>query len=180
MHEIQDTRLMAAPDEIETPAVPPAAVDMVLSAAAGEADSRISAMIGIAHLRAMTGASLRALRHYESAGLLHPLRTATGARLFTPAQARTAATIVLLRRLDVPVRKIGEILDPARSPDSRARAFKLALEAVSAKLTRRIEDLRTAFAALEAAAQDREPSPANAPGASGDLRDPETCARGAA
>ncbi len=74
-------------------------------------------MIGIARLRAMTGASLRALRHYES--------------------------------LDVPVRKIEEILAPERSPDSRAQALRLAIEVVSAKLTRRLEDLREAIAQLE-------------------------------
>jgi DNA-binding transcriptional MerR regulator len=116
-----------------------------------EHDQKIAAVIGIARLRDMTGASLRALRHYESVGLLSPLRTANGGRLFTPAQADMAAMIVLLRRLDVPVRKIRDILDPERSPDSRARAFKLALEAVSAKLTRRLDDLRDAIAEFEGA-----------------------------
>jgi DNA-binding transcriptional MerR regulator len=129
--------------------------------AAGQPEPKIAAVIGIAHLRDMTGASLRALRHYESAGLLSPLRTANGARLFTPAQARTAAKIVLLRRLDVPVRKIGEILDPERAPDARAQALKLALEVVSAKLTRRLEDLRDAIAQLEGPDADRELSTAN-------------------
>ena len=131
------------------------------ASATGQPEPKIAAVIGIARLRDMTGASLRALRHYESAGLLSPLRTANGARLFTPAQARTAATIVLLRRLDVPVRKIGEILAPDRSPDARAQALKLALEVVSAKLTRRLEDLRDAIAQLEGPDADRKWSTPN-------------------
>lgn len=129
--------------------------------ATGQPEAKIAAVIGIARLRDMTGASLRALRHYESAGLLSPLRTPNGARLFTPAQARTAAMIVLLRRLDVPVRKIAEILDPERSPDARAQALKLALEVVSAKLTRRLEDLRDAIAQLESPDADRQWSTPN-------------------
>ena len=128
---------------------------------AGQPEPKIAAVIGIAHLRDITGASLRALRHYESAGLLSPLRTPNGARLFTPAQARTAAMIVLLRRLDVPVRKIGEVLDPERSPDARAEALRLALEVVSTKLTRRLQDLRDAIAQLEGPDADREWSTAN-------------------
>ncbi len=69
--------------------------------------------------------------------------------------------IVLLRRLDVPVRKIAEILDPERSPDARAQALKLALEVVSAKLTRRLEDLRDAIAQLESPDADRQWSTPN-------------------
>ncbi len=178
MHQIKEARLLTAKDQIGTQAQALGAIDKMFSTAAGEPDSKISAVIGIARLREATGASLRALRHYESAGLLSPLRTASGVRLFTPAQARTAATIVLLRRLDVPVRKIADIVDPARSPDNRARAFKLALETVSAKLTRRLEDLRTAFAALEEADQEGEPSLSSVSGTCGGLGTLETNASG--
>lgn len=50
----------------------------------------------IGELAERTGASVRSLRYYEEQGLLHPSRTSSGYRDFTPADV---CTVLLLREL---------------------------------------------------------------------------------
>ena len=56
--------------------------------------------------------SVKALRHYDAEGLLHPafVDPDTGYRYYDTAQARTAVTISMLRSLDVPIAVIRQVL----------------------------------------------------------------------
>ncbi|WP_034622872.1 MerR family transcriptional regulator [Cellulomonas sp. URHE0023] len=58
------------------------------------------------------GLSLKALRLYDARGLLPPVRVdeATGYRFYSPEQLERAHTIALLRRLDMPLTTIAEVL----------------------------------------------------------------------
>ncbi|ACQ79885.1 transcriptional regulator, MerR family [Beutenbergia cavernae DSM 12333] len=60
-----------------------------------------------------SGLSHKALRLYDANGLLRPARAdpSTGYRYYTRAQTERARAIALLRRLDLPLARIGEILD---------------------------------------------------------------------
>ena len=107
-------------------------------------DPRIAAVIGISRLSKMTGASVRALRHYELVGLLSPLRSEDRGRWYSPDQAAAAQTIVLLRRLDVPIPEIKSILGQATVED-RARAATTVLEARAADLSSRLALVREAL-----------------------------------
>src|SRR5215217_6958985 len=60
----------------------------------------------IRELAARTGATLRALRHYEDIGLLTAGRDARGARCYDADQRRAADLITGLRRLGMPIRDI--------------------------------------------------------------------------
>jgi DNA-binding transcriptional MerR regulator len=112
----------------------------------------VHAVVGIARLAAMTGATLRALRHYEEVGLLRPVRTRSGGRLFTPRQCETAVLIVLLRRCDVPIAEIRDVIDAAGDPAVRLRA---ALEAQAGMLDQRLRAIQEVLASTEANAGDR-------------------------
>ena len=60
----------------------------------------------------MARLSAKQLRSYDAAGLLTPARTDadTGYRYYHPGQLRTALTISMLRSLDIPLERIGELL----------------------------------------------------------------------
>lgn len=111
------------------------------TASSDSRDGRLAAVIGISHLSCTTGATVRAIRHYENVGLLSPIRSANGGRWFTPEQAAMAETIVLLRRMDVPIEEIRTILSPLRSQDRR-KAVTAALEAKVVELEGRLRDAR--------------------------------------
>ncbi|WP_034610887.1 MerR family transcriptional regulator [Cellulomonas sp. URHD0024] len=59
-----------------------------------------------------SGLSLKALRLYDARGLLPPVRVddASGYRYYAPDQLERAHTIALLRRLDMPLSVIGDVL----------------------------------------------------------------------
>ena len=50
----------------------------------------------IGKLAALTGVSIRMLRYYESAGLLHPVRTEAGYRRFMPEDVDIVRRILIL------------------------------------------------------------------------------------
>jgi len=66
--------------------------------------------------------SIKALRLYDRSGLLRPaeVHPASGYRRYAPRQLYAARLIVLLRRLDMPLSQIAEIID-ATGPDGAAR-----------------------------------------------------------
>ena len=55
--------------------------------------------------------TVRALHHYEAAGLLRPARTAAGHRRYGAAEVERLQQIVSLRALGVPLAEIGRALD---------------------------------------------------------------------
>lgn len=99
----------------------------------------------ISRLTELTGATPRALRHYESLGLLDPGRTRNGARLYTPLDCDRAVQIAYLRRFDLPLAVIQDLLDADVSPDARAASIRKALEAQLHRLEAQIPRIREAL-----------------------------------
>ena len=75
----------------------------------------------------MAGVTLRALRYYDTIGLLTPSsRTEAGYRLYSDEDMERLQQILFFRELDFPLEKIGEIL---RSPSfDRRRALEMQAE----------------------------------------------------
>ena len=70
----------------------------------------------IGELAKLSGASVRSLRFYEEAGLLNPERDpANGYRRYSEADVDRLQEILLLRRLDVPVRDIAPLLSTSKA-----------------------------------------------------------------
>lgn len=69
-------------------------------------------MLPIGEFARMCRLSTKQLRHYDQLGLLTPARVdpGTGYRYYSPAQARQALAIALLRSLDVPLPQIAEAM----------------------------------------------------------------------
>jgi DNA-binding transcriptional MerR regulator len=67
----------------------------------------------IGELARRSGLSLKALRLYDARGILRPARVdpANGYRHYSADQLERARTIALLRRLDMPLALVGEVLD---------------------------------------------------------------------
>lgn len=122
-------------------------------------DTNPSAVVGIARLAQTTGVTLRALRHYESLGLIRSQRTRAGARIFTPSQCEIASTIVLLRKLDVAICDIQPIIDAERTEAERMDDLRRSLERKAAELSARLDDVRAALAASEASSGTDLPAP---------------------
>jgi DNA-binding transcriptional MerR regulator len=69
--------------------------------------------VQIGRFARLTGLTVKALRHYDELGLLRPAAVdpETGYRTYAPEQVGRAETIRLLRRLEVPLEQIAELLD---------------------------------------------------------------------
>lgn len=102
----------------------------------------VSEGLAITRLANMIDATPRALRHYEDLGLLKPVRTRSGRRLYPHHQCETARVIVLLRRFDIPVEDIRPLLQNADEVD-RARRLRDLLERAGRDLAARLEDIRS-------------------------------------
>ncbi len=87
--------------------------------------------------------TVKAVRHYDAEGLLPPARVdpSSGYRYYTAEQVPAATTIALLRRLEVPIPVVREVL---AAPDDAAVAAVLAgqRERWAAELARREQVLR--------------------------------------
>lgn len=103
-------------------------------------------VISIRELSARTGATLRALRHYEDIGLLTAGRRPSGARCYDADQRQRAALIARLRRLGMPTPTIHQALSDTEAGATVARFLSTEMEAAMARL----QDLRTALIDLEA------------------------------
>lgn len=70
-------------------------------------------MLRIGEFSALTGLTVKALRHYDEQGLLAPARVdeASGRRFYAPRQIRDALTILALREADVPLPVIARVLE---------------------------------------------------------------------
>ena len=117
------------------------------NAASPRRDTNAAAVVGIARLAQTTGVTLRALRHYESLGLIRSQRTRAGARVFTPRQCEIASTIALLRKLDVAISDIQPIIDAERTEAERRNDLRRSLERKAADLSLRLDEVRAALAA---------------------------------
>lgn len=102
-------------------------------------DVRFASGATIAELSALTGATARALRHYEDEGLLSPYRSRGGTRRFSPEQRRRAQIIVRLRDLDMPISEIRAVLDDPAEAHHRILRF---LDAQSVLLDQRLSDVQ--------------------------------------
>jgi DNA-binding transcriptional MerR regulator len=66
----------------------------------------------VGELAEATGLTVRALHHFDEIGLLRPAqRSATGHRLYTPADVRRLYHIIALRQLGLPLHRIARSLD---------------------------------------------------------------------
>ncbi|HXZ85357.1 MAG TPA: MerR family transcriptional regulator, partial [Myxococcota bacterium] len=76
-------------------------------------------MIPIGRFAQLTGLTVRALRHYESQGLLLPARVDrdSGYRYYRPEQLPDALRVRLLRALEMP---LPEVVAVMREPESAA------------------------------------------------------------
>ncbi|RZJ32614.1 MAG: MerR family transcriptional regulator [Brevundimonas sp.] len=111
--------------------------------------SGLHAVVSISRLSAMTGVTPRALRHYEEVGLIQPHRAAHGVRLFTPDQCERASLIALLRRCDVALEDIRDVLEP--SPQRTARLRDV--------LQRKADELSDKLAGVNAVLDQSFPAP---------------------
>lgn len=76
----------------------------------------MSGHMTIGEFATATWLSTKALRLYDEKGLLTPDATDphTGYRRYSPAQVETARLITLLRRLDMPLDQVREVVDGPR------------------------------------------------------------------
>ncbi len=75
----------------------------------------VGAELSIGQVATMSRLTIRALRHYDDIGLLHPARVdpSSGYRYYTPDQVTQAATIAILRDLDIDTTTIGALIAEA-------------------------------------------------------------------
>lgn len=106
----------------------------------------VHAMVGISKLAQMTGATARALRHYEDAGLVRPHRTARGVRQFTPGQCDQVALIVRLRRCDLPLDVIRHLLTETTPLAERQTRLHAELRERADELARKLDLITTTMA----------------------------------
>lgn len=111
--------------------------------------TKVHAVVGISRLAEMTGVTPRALRYYEEAGLVQPRRTARGVRCFTPEQCEVVGLVVRLRRCDVPLEAIRDLLADSTSMADRQARLQAVLRRKAQELTRKLE---VVTATLDAAA----------------------------
>lgn len=65
----------------------------------------------IGELSERTGVSVRMLRHYETQGLLHPARRASGYRDYGPGDVEAVRRILLLNRAGIPLDRVRSLLN---------------------------------------------------------------------
>lgn len=87
----------------------------------------MTTILDIADVAAATGLSTRALRFYEARGLIRPLRTSGGRRVFGAGDLERVHAIVALKRAGFTLAAIGRMLD---RPDARLGALIAAQRAV--------------------------------------------------
>lgn len=101
-------------------------------------------LIPIGRFARATALTVKALRHYDDAGLLRPARVdpETGYRYYSLGQIRAGAAISRLRALDVPLAEIAEMLEmDGGALRGRLAAHRSELESRRAETERAIEEL---------------------------------------
>jgi DNA-binding transcriptional MerR regulator len=102
--------------------------------------------IAIGRFAQLSGFTVRALRHYESLGLLVPARVDrdTGYRFYRPEQLPDAQRVHLLRALELPLPEVARVM---RAPDG-AEALEL-LRAHRERVASRLRELEREVALLD-------------------------------
>ena len=106
----------------------------------------MSAWIPIGRFAQLAGFTVRALRHYESQGLLLPGRVdrESGYRYYRPEQLHDALRVRLLRALEMPLPEVVEVMrDPESAPSLEA------LRAHRARVSQRLADLSRLLSRLD-------------------------------
>ena len=95
------------------------------------------------------GISVKALRLYEERGLLAPVRSAAGWRVYGPREMARAAEIVALRDLGLPLAQVARVLgDNAFGLEAVLLAQEARLEGEARRLAESLERIRALRAAL--------------------------------
>ncbi|GAA1786157.1 MerR family transcriptional regulator [Agromyces lapidis] len=120
--------------------------------------------LGTGGMSRASGLSLKALRLYDASGLLVPAEVdgRTGYRRYAPEQLERARSIAALRRAELPLALIGELLDaPADAARARLLAWWAAEREGFARRSRTVELLAASASAAASAAGEAcaEPSP---------------------
>lgn len=110
--------------------------------------------LDIARVVRMTGLTARALRFYEGRGLVRPLRTASGRRLYGAGELRRLNQIVALKAAGFALADIGRLLD--RRPIDLGRLLDAQIEALAAQ-GRRIADAHRLLLAAKSRVDRGEP-----------------------
>ncbi len=106
----------------------------------------------VGDVAARLGVTVRTLHHYDEIGLLHPSeRAANGYRLYTPDDRTRLRTIVLWRRLEIPLDEIATMLHDDGDTSVHLRRQR---EAVMARRDELSELVRAIDNALEATMND--------------------------
>lgn len=87
--------------------------------------------LDISEVAARTGLTPRALRFYEARGLVRPLRTASGRRVYGPAELEQVNRVVALKRAGLTLAQIQRLTD--RKPLDLGRLIEAQLEALDAR-----------------------------------------------
>jgi DNA-binding transcriptional MerR regulator len=101
-----------------------------------------------------TGLTSRALRFYEARGLLAPLRTNSGRRLYGAAALERLNQILALKRAGLTLAQIQRL--SARAPIDLARLIDAQLEAIAGR-ARALEEARALLAAVKSRIDRGEP-----------------------
>ncbi|MDP1027997.1 MerR family transcriptional regulator [Sphingomonas sp. KR1UV-12] len=110
--------------------------------------------IDIAEVARATGLTARALRFYEGRGLVRPLRSAGGRRLYGPGQLARLHAVVALKRAGFTLARIAELLGDRQVDLPRLVAAQLAaIDARAADLAA----ARTLLCAVQSRLDRREP-----------------------
>lgn len=92
------------------------------------------------------GTTVRTIRYYEEAGLIHPLRTEGGTRLYNDSHISRLEAILHLAEngfsLDT-IRVIGTTREHCASGDESSKKVTARLDHVMAEITARVRELKT-------------------------------------
>jgi DNA-binding transcriptional MerR regulator len=97
----------------------------------------------------MFGLTPRAIRHYEERGLVHPKRDAVNRRVFNPKDRARIGLIALLRRADLGIEDIADLLQEDNLDDLTRAAMDL-LHARRQRLQDQLAAVGDVIAILEA------------------------------
>lgn len=111
-------------------------------------------VLDIAEVARRTGLSLRGLRFYEARGLVAPLRTAGGRRIYGSGELARLNAIVALKRAGFSLARIGELL--GRRPLDLGRLVAAQLDALAARGAE-IADARTLLLSVQSRIDRGEP-----------------------
>src|SRR5918997_442890 len=91
----------------------------------------MSAMLSIGRFAQLSGLSVKALRHYDDLGLLAPSHVdpETGYRWYRGSQARSGATISVLRSMGVPLDVVRRVLEEPDRSEGHLTRWRAEVEA---------------------------------------------------